>query len=119
MNSPVKEKHKIFTNNPTSKEFGLNNSISPSTQNYLKSLYTSLETLKAKETELLILQEYNSKRKPSSEDEKIEIKVHNKRFLDQLKVVKHNRYYYNHQITLIMKSESKSESTWENKTKNL
>ena len=110
LNKPIEKKHKIFSENPTYQKFASNNSFSSSTKNYLESLYTSLEILKEKENQLLILKEYNSRRTPASEEEKIEIKIHNKKFVNQLKIVKHNRYYYNQQINVILNSQDKSKN---------
>lgn len=107
LNKPVAVKRKIFSENLTNERIGLNNTLSPTNQVYLDSLYTSLKRLNEKEKELLILKEFNSRRTGNSEEEKIEIQIHNERFVDQLKIVKHNRYYYNHQIQVILNSNLK------------
>lgn len=108
LNKPLKTKRKIFNENLSNEKIGLNNTLSPTTQVYLESLYTSLNKLNEKEKELLILKEFNSRRIGNSEEEKIEIQIHNTRFVDQLKVVKHNRHYYNNQIRVILNSDLKT-----------
>ena len=108
LNKPLKIKRKIFNENLSNEKIRLNNTFSPTTQIYLESLYASLKKLNEKEKELLILKEFNSIRIGNSEEEKIEIQIHNARFVDQLKIVKHNRHYYNHQIQVILNSDLKT-----------
>lgn len=106
LNKPIEGKRKIFSEEPMDQKFLVNNSISPTKQNYLESLYNSLEKLKEKENQLLILREYNRRREVTSDEQKLEIEIHQKRFEEQLKIVKHNRNYYNNQIKLILISDS-------------